>query len=132
LSAWLEIELAENESYNRIASRIQIASSSEINDETIRRWHKKIYTRRLGDEMLAKIAAYRRWPIEQVRGWLNGTIEFEDLAGTTPKSEKLGEGNAPTYDEILTWISNCEDPEKLTSIAVRSIGQATAIVRKKL
>jgi hypothetical protein len=37
-----------------------------------------------------------------------------------------------SYDDVLMWIRECEDPEKLTNVAVQSIGQATAIVRGKL
>jgi hypothetical protein len=126
LTAWLDNELVKYDSYNRIASRMVIASNSDVNDESIRRWHKQIYTRSLGDEMLGKIAAYRDWPLEKVRGWLNGSIEFEDLAGTIPKSEEPGKGARLSDEEILQWLDDCEDPVKLARFGAKAnqrIGQ---------
>jgi hypothetical protein len=117
LAAWLELERAEHRSDNRIALQITIKSGQEINGESIRRWRSGDFTRRLSDEMLGMIAAYRKWQIETVRGWLNGSIEFEDLAGMKPKREEPGKVSNLNYENVCQWIEEAEDPIELTRLS---------------
>jgi hypothetical protein len=131
LTAWLDAELVKFDSYNRIASRMVIASNSDVNDESIRRWHKQIYTRSLGDEMLGKIAAYRDWPLEKVRGWLNGTIEFEDLAGMKPKREEPGKVSNLNYENVCQWVGESEDPIELTRLSGKASQRIEELLEKK-